>query len=161
LGSELGSEFEFDRANNGNAQLFDKLSIANDMEAKASGDTSNTFNAYDDSEDHPALVALRRILDESDCYLTLNSPSGTYRPVNEKALSRRENALIRMASMNEMDTASPSPCDQKPTPKQSLLVFALLELWIYLQFAIILCFFLYTIAKRGPRDVMGLPPRRR
>lgn len=36
----------------------------------------------------------------------------------------------------------------------------MLELWIYLQFVVVVGFFLYTMYKRGPRDVMGIPRKK-
>ncbi|KAF8514840.1 hypothetical protein BU17DRAFT_68202 [Hysterangium stoloniferum] len=164
----LGSELDLGRAGNDRVSRSDKVPIMGSPEGKTSGSSSSTAAGDDDEEDHPALLALRQMLDEDAFFLAPGSPSATDGSDSNKALSRRENALRRMASMfeDEMGIADSSLSDEKPsagaaeTRKQSMLAAALVELWICLQFVTVILCFIYIMAKRGPRDVMGLPPRR-
>lgn len=184
-----------------------------------------------DNHDFPAVVELRRLLDEDDYLnsvssvptihsrssqhpsIVLNSPNSrkatstesrlrlrlpsslpdtppSFPTLAQRRISRRESALIRMASERENEflsvarsvarSLSVNRADENyasdgenqsstasSTPPEGVLRHlrlrsedAMLELWLYLQFLVIMGFFLYTMAKRGPRDVMGLPPRR-
>jgi hypothetical protein len=89
---------------------------------------------------------------------------------------RRERALERMASTRRVSHgedllalvhASPAlPADDmsrgcnvvERVKRTSTDV--LIELWIFLQFMVVICVFLYTMTRRGPREVLGAPPRR-
>jgi len=80
--------------------------------------------------------------------------------------SRRERALQRMLTKKEGDTGGRgTTCSDNSDGLMDILrrtsVEALVELWIILQFIVVICFFIYTMTKRGPRDVMGIPPRKR
>ncbi|GJJ07223.1 hypothetical protein Clacol_001423 [Clathrus columnatus] len=120
------------------------------------------------------------VLDSSTSSLTLA----------QRRISRREDALMRMVSMREneflsvtravVQSLTENPLGDESdgedqdhfssapsTPPKGVLGLlrrqsgdVMLELWLYLQFIVVIGFFLYTMAKRGPRDVMGLPPRR-
>ncbi|KIJ49575.1 hypothetical protein M422DRAFT_66053 [Sphaerobolus stellatus SS14] len=80
--------------------------------------------------------------------------------------SRRERALQRL--MTKWDDEILESNDQ-PKQQQGPLRFmdilrqtsveALVEIWIILQFIVVICFFVYTMTKRGPREVMGIPPK--
>lgn len=92
---------------------------------------------------------------------------------------RRARALERMAStrrasMGDGDALALVHVSQGPSvdPKQGQLARsvlemikrtstdALIELWIFLQFVVVIGMFLYTTTRRGPREVIGAPPRR-
>ena len=90
---------------------------------------------------------------------------------------RRERALERMASTRRAShgegllalvQASQDPsAERKPHQAFTLAEMvkrtstdAVIELWIFLQFVVVICTFLYTMTRRGPREVLGAPPRR-
>jgi hypothetical protein len=42
-----------------------------------------------------------------------------------------------------------------PEPKRGRVMRLIFELWLWLQFIIIIMLFLFTVAKRGPRNILG------
>ena len=90
---------------------------------------------------------------------------------------RRERALERMASTRRashgedlfalVHAAHVKPVDHEAHRARNVVetiklttTNALIDLWIFLQFVVVICTFLYTMTKRGPREVLGAPSRR-
>ena len=88
---------------------------------------------------------------------------------------RRERALERMASTRRAShgenllalVSASRPADHEPRRAHNVMetikrssTNVLIDLWIFLQFVVVICTFLYTMTKRGPRDVLGAPRRR-
>lgn len=109
------------------------------------------------------LSALRR---ESSADLARPSTPAPQRLVNEfvDSISRhRTHTLSRGLTDDEPRTASASPVSlhQGQKPQKRRFVSFVLELWLWLQFAIVVVVFLWAMAKRGPKSVMEEAQRRK
>ncbi|KIK39469.1 hypothetical protein CY34DRAFT_89130 [Suillus luteus UH-Slu-Lm8-n1] len=109
------------------------------------------------------LPALRR---ESSVELARPSTPAPQRLVNEfvDSISRhRSHTLSRGLTDDEPRTASASPVSlrQGPKPQKRRFVSFVLELWLWLQFAMVVVVFLWAMAKRGPKSVMEEAQRRK
>lgn len=109
------------------------------------------------------LSALRR---ESSAELARPSTPAPQRLVNEfvDSISRhRSHTLSRGLTDDEPRTASASPVSlrQGQKPQKRRFVSFVLELWLWLQFAMVVVVFLWAMAKRGPKSVMEEAQRRK
>lgn len=109
------------------------------------------------------LSALRR---ESSAELAHPSTPAPQRLVNEfvDSISRhRSHTLSRGLTDDEPRTASASPVSlrQGQKPQKRRFVSFVLELWLWLQFAMVVVVFLWAMAKRGPKSVMEEAQRRK
>ncbi|KAG1768717.1 hypothetical protein EDD22DRAFT_818308 [Suillus occidentalis] len=109
------------------------------------------------------LSALRK---ESSAELARPSIPAPQRLVNEfvDSISRhRSHTLSRGLTDDEPRTASASPVSlrQGPKPQKRRFVTFVLELWLWLQFAMVVVVFLWAMAKRGPKSVMEEAQRRK
>lgn len=109
------------------------------------------------------LSALRR---ENSADLARPSTPAPQRLVNEfvDSISRhRSHTLSRGLTDDEPRTTSASPVSlrQGQKPKKRRFVSFVLELWLWLQFAIVVVVFLWAMAKRGPKSVMEEAQRRK
>ena len=73
---------------------------------------------------------------------------------DEKGRSE-QNSVAGMRSGGEVATASP------PAPRQRGIVAFVLEIWLWLQFAIIVVVFVWAMARRGPKSVLEEAGRRK
>ncbi|KAF8530911.1 hypothetical protein JB92DRAFT_2854272 [Gautieria morchelliformis] len=67
-------------------------------------------------------------------------------------------ALAHASQVSPADDTSRGPNVVERIKRNS--TDALIELWIFLQFVVVICTFLYMMTRRGPREVLGAPPRR-
>ncbi|KAG2156426.1 hypothetical protein DEU56DRAFT_234782 [Suillus clintonianus] len=109
------------------------------------------------------LSAPRR---ESSADLARPSTPVPQRLVNEfvDSISRhRTHAVSRNITDDEPTTGSASPISlrQEQKPQQRGFVSFILEVWLWLQFAIVVVVFLWAMAKRGPKSVLDEAQRRK
>lgn len=103
---------------------------------------------------------------ESSTDLARPSTPVPQRLVNEfvDSISRhRTHTLSRGLTDDEPRTASASPVSlrQGKKPQQRRFMSFVLELWLWLQFAIVVVVFLWAMAKRGPKSVLEEAQRRK
>ncbi|OAX38592.1 hypothetical protein K503DRAFT_691297 [Rhizopogon vinicolor AM-OR11-026] len=75
----------------------------------------------------------------------------------------RSDAALSIQTDDESETGSSSPVAlrQEKKPQQRGFVGFILELWLWLQFAIVVVVFLWAMAKRGPKSVLEETQKRK
>ncbi|EMD40869.1 hypothetical protein CERSUDRAFT_80516 [Gelatoporia subvermispora B] len=71
-----------------------------------------------------------------------------------------EDGTVRATHPTELQPAADATIAGKPHSKRDGLVGIMLEVWLWLQFAIVILVFLWAMAKRGPKSVLQEAERR-